>query len=111
MGDLVGIDLAVLIGVERGKEALGIRLHLVGSEVAVMVAVGLTNQRASVSSSRERARNGSPIGLMKAPAAPGDDIGRGARWQRPAASSEKSKQQRDQHGFPECRLQSSCVAR
>ena len=38
---LVGIDLAVMIDVENGKEALGILLHLGEREPAVMIAIGL----------------------------------------------------------------------
>ncbi len=41
MGELVRIDLAVVIRVEHCEESLGIGLHLIGRQGAVTVAVGL----------------------------------------------------------------------
>ena len=41
MGELVGIDLAIVIGVELREEAIGVGLHLVGGQDAVVVAIGL----------------------------------------------------------------------
>ena len=85
LDEFVGIDLAVVVGVELGEEAVGIRPHLVGREHAVAVAVGLVNQFANVSSLAVWARNGSPIGLMNgAQAWPDDDgtAGAGARPRR-----------------------------
>ena len=42
MGDLVGIDLAVGVGVERLEESLGIGGHFVGGDRSVMIGVGLS---------------------------------------------------------------------
>jgi hypothetical protein len=40
-GDIVGIDFAIMIDVEKGEEAIRVALHLVEGQSAVMIAVGL----------------------------------------------------------------------
>jgi hypothetical protein len=41
MFGLLGIDFPVVVGVEDSEEAIGVLLHLVGTDLAVMVAIGL----------------------------------------------------------------------
>jgi hypothetical protein len=41
MGGLVGVDFAIVIGVEQSEEAIRVQLHFVRRDLAVMVAVGL----------------------------------------------------------------------
>ena len=101
MGDLVRIDLAVVVGVKLSEKAIGVLLHLFHRQPAVMVAVRLIEPicQSIITATARPKRLAHWAYEQPAGAAGRDRLWRGSRWRRLlACHGQKQKERKDHNG-------------
>ena len=93
MDEFVGIDFAVVVGVEPGEVALGVHLHLFGRQEAVMVAVGLAEPCGRACHRRGARADRLAHRADEGAAAPSGDEGRRGCGRRLSSGCEKRQEQ------------------